>query len=172
MTDTVPIRSETPKDHSAIRHVNQQAFGCDAEAELVDALRDGGLALVSLVAEFERQIVGHILFSPVRISGKNGTAESVPLAPMSVLPEFQRQKIGSKLLMVGVTACQAMGHRSVLVLGHPEFYAKFGFSARLAEPLENPFGGGEAWMAMELVSDSLKGVEGRVEYPAPFNALE
>ena len=91
---------------------------------------------------------------------------------MSVLPEFQRLRVGTKLLMVGISACQAMGHRSVLVLGHPFFYSRFGFSARLAETLENPFGGGEAWMALELVPDALKGVEGRVEYPAPFGDLE
>ena len=68
-------------------------------------------------------------------------------------------------------ACRKKGHKIVVVLGHTEFYPRFGFSAELAQPLESPFGGGEAWMAMELVSGALAGVEGRVEYPPPFEGM-
>jgi putative acetyltransferase len=88
---------------------------------------------------------------------------------MAVLPEFQRQQIGSKLVTVGLAACRAMGHTIVVVLGHPEYYPRFGFSSELAQPLVSPFGSGEAWMALELVPESLKGVNGTVEYPAPFD---
>ena len=172
MTATVLIRPELPTDREAISNVNQLAFGSDAEANLVDSLRDGGFVAVSLVAEIDGKVVGHILFSRVQISGQTGILESLSLAPMAVLPEFQRQRIGTKLLTVGLATCRAMGHKIVLVLGHPEFYPKFGFSAELARPLESPFGGGEAWMALELAPSALEGVIGSVKYSSPFGAFE
>ncbi|MFY9254175.1 MAG: N-acetyltransferase [Fuerstiella sp.] len=172
MTATVLIRPELPTDQDAISNVNQLAFGSDAEANLVDALRDIGYVELSLVAEIAGKIVGHILFSRVLISGTTGVVESLSLAPMAVLPEFQRQRIGTKLLTVGLATCRATGHNIVLVLGHPAFYPKFGFSVELARPLESRFGGGEAWMALELVPKALDGVEGRVEYSLPFGGFE
>ena len=169
---TIMIRPENASDRDAICKINRLAFGNNAEANLVGALRDGGFVVVSLVAEMNGKVVGHILFSRVQISGKTEILESLSLAPMAVLPEFQRQRIGSKLLTVGLATCRAMGHRIVLVLGHPEFYQRFGFSSALARPLESPFGGGEAWMALELVPKSLEGVKGKVEYSPPFNVFE
>ena len=80
--------------------------------------------------------------------------------------------IGSRLVKEGLEVCRQRGHAIVVVLGHPEFYPRFGFSAELAASLESPFGGGEAWMALELVTGSLAGIKGRVEYPPPFNVLE
>lgn len=168
---TILIRRELPKDRDAIRSVNQAAFGNDAEANLVDALRDGGFVELSLVGEIDGKVVGHILFSRVKISGKTGILEMLLLAPMAVLPEFQRQRIGSKLVTVGLATCRGMGHKIVMVLGHPGFYPRFGFSTELARPMESPFGGGEAWMALELVPKALEGVEGRVEYPPPFHVV-
>jgi putative acetyltransferase len=91
---------------------------------------------------------------------------------MAVLPDFQRRGIGSKLVEAGLEACRKQGHKIVVVLGHPDFYPRFGFSAELAQPLKSPFGGGEAWMAMELVPGALEGVVGRVEYPPPFGSIE
>lgn len=169
---SVVVQPETPHDRKAVWTVNRSAFESDTEANLVDALRDGGFAEVSLVAAIDGKIVGHILFSRVQIIAKVGSVEAVSLAPMAVLPEHQRQGIGSKLVVAGLTACRERGHKVVVVLGHPEFYPRFGFSADLARRLKNPFGEGEAWMAMELVPGALEGIEGRVEYPAPFNALE
>lgn len=167
-----PIRPETAEDRAAIWQVNQQAFGGDDEANLVDALRDGGFVEVSLVAETDGQVVGHILFSRVTINTKVGTVDALSLAPMAVLPEHQRKGIGTRLLWDGIGACQKLGHRIVLVLGHPKFYSEFGFSAELARRIESLFGGGEAWMALELWPDSLKGIEGRVEFSPPFGAFE
>jgi len=91
---------------------------------------------------------------------------------MAVLPEFQNQGIGSALVRAGLEHCREQGHRTVIVLGHPYFYPRFGFSAKLAEPLWSPFGGGETWMAMELAPGALGGVAGRVEYPPPFISFE
>jgi putative acetyltransferase len=162
------LRPETSADHEAIRNVNRLAFGQDDEARLVDALRDGGFLRVSLVAEQGGQVVGHILFSDLPIITEAGTIPALSLAPMAVLPEFQRQGIGSALVRRGLDECRKQGHKIVIVLGHPAFYPRFGFSAKLAERLVSPFPGGKAFMALELVPGALDGVKGRVQYPPPF----
>ena len=127
---------------------------------------------MSLVAEMDGQVVGHILFSRVAIVTEFGTVEALSLAPMAVMPDCQRQGIGSKLVEAGLEACRERGHKIIVVLGHPEFYPRFGFSAELAQPLESPFGGGDAWMALELVPGALEGVQGRVEFSPPFSEFE
>ncbi|HMP57741.1 MAG TPA: N-acetyltransferase, partial [Gemmatales bacterium] len=162
------IRPEAVADHEVVRHVNRLAFGRDDEAGIVDALREGGHAWVSLVAEVKGRVVGHTLFSDLPILTDSGTVSAVSLAPMAVLPEYQRKGIGSALVEKGLEVCRAQGHRIVVVLGHPEFYPRFGFTAKLAEPLSSPFGGREAWMALELVPGALGGVSGWVCYPPPF----
>jgi len=167
----VLIRTETTADQEAIRLVNRLAFGQDAEPHLVDALRDGGYVRLSLVAEKDGEVVGHILFSDLPIITEVGTVPSLALAPMAVQPALHRQGIGSALVRRGLDVCREQGHRIVLVLGHPDFYPRFGFSTNLAEPLSSPFGGGEAWMAMELVPGALVGVVGNVQYPPPFNEV-
>jgi putative acetyltransferase len=165
---TLIIRPETTADQDAIRQVNRLAFGQDDEARLVDALRDGGYVRVSLVAEQAGQVVGHILFSDLPIITGAGSVPALALAPMAVLPEFQRQGIGSALLRTGADECRRCGQRIVVVLGHPNFYPRFGFSPKLAERLASPFPGGEAFMALELVPGALGGVTGTVQYPPPF----
>ena len=172
MNDFVAIKSEADRDQQSIWAVNQTAFDGDDEANLVDALRDGGFVMVSLVAELDEEIVGHILFSRISVLTETGTVDAVSLAPMAVLPDYQRQGIGSKLVKAGLQTCRQQGHMIVVVLGHPEFYPRFGFSADLARPLESPFGGGEAWMAMDLVPGALTGAAGSVKYPPPFGAIE
>ena len=164
------IRPETSADHAAIREVNQLAFGGDAEARLVDALRDGGHVRISMVAEADPQVVGHILFSALTIATPRGILDGLSLAPMAVIPSHQRRGIGSSLIREGLRACREAGHRVVIVLGHPEFYPRFGFSATLAEPLHSPYSG-PAFMAVELVPGSLEGVEGDVTYSPPFEEL-
>lgn len=168
---SLSIRPESPTDHEAIRQVNRLAFGKDEEARLVDALRDGGYVQVSLVAERDEQIVGHVLFSDLPIITDSGTVPALALAPMAVVPKFQRQGIGSQLVRCGLDVCREQGHPVVIVLGHPAFYPRFGFSSELAQPLLSPFSG-EAWMALELVPGALDGVAGRVEYPPPFGVFE
>jgi putative acetyltransferase len=159
----VTVREERPEDLEAIREVNRQAFGRDDEARLVDALRDGGYARLSLVAEESDRVVGHILFSDLPI----GTLHGLALAPLAVLPAHQRQGIGSRLVREGLRLCAEAGHRIVLVLGHLEFYPRFGFSAQRAERLRAPFTG-PSFMALELVPGALAGVSGKVRYPPPF----
>lgn len=164
------VRPEVPADHEAIRHVNRLAFGQDDEARLADALRDGGYLRVSLVAGQGGQVVGHILFSDLPILTHAGTISALALAPMAVLPEFQNQGVGSALVRRGLEECRRQGHRIVVVLGHPAFYPRFGFSPKLAASLDSPFSGRESFMALELVPGALEGVAGRVQYPPPFGA--
>lgn len=170
--ESAPImRPEVSADHVAIFEVNRLAFGQPAEARLADSLRDGGHVRVSLIAEKDGQVVGHILFSDLPIITKAETIPALALAPLAVHPDFQRQGIGSALVRVGLELCRNQGHRIVTVLGHPNFYPRFGFSAKLAESVSSPFGGGEAWMALEFAAGSLKDVVGRAEYPPPFRNL-
>ena len=171
MNASVRIRQEYPPDRDAIWRVNQEAFGGSAEADLVDALRNGGFAAVSLIAEVDGRIVGHIMFSEVTIQTNKVPFEILSLAPMAVLPRFQRQGIGSALVEAGIEECRKLGYSSIVVLGHPEFYPRFGFSSDLASRLSCPFGSGEAWMALELVPGALEGVTGMVQYPAPFDVF-
>lgn len=169
---TLEIRPETDKERKTVGNVNRAAFETEDEANLVDALRGGGYVEVSLIAEEDGEIVGHILFSRITIDTNVGTVDALSLAPMAVLPSHQRQGIGSKLVEAGLEVCRKQSHKIVVVLGHPEFYPRFGFSAELAQPLESPFGAGEAWMAKELVPGAMEGVVGKVEYPPPFSVFE
>ncbi len=164
------VRPEVATDHEAIGHVNRLAFGQDDEARLVDALRDGGYLRLSLVAEQGEQVVGHILFSELPIITQASTIPALALAPLAVLPDFQKQGIGSARCAKGLDECRRQRHRVVVVLGHPTFYSWFGFSPKLAASLDSPFSGRESFMAVELVPGALNGVTGKVQYPPPFNA--
>jgi putative acetyltransferase len=165
------IRPEEEKDYHAIWNVNRLAFGeRTEEAKLVDELRDEGYNRLSLVAEDGGTIVGHILFSDLPIETRNGAVQALALAPLAVTPSRQRQGIGSALVREGLRLCAEQGHRIVVVVGHPSYYCRFGFSAQLAERLDSPFAGPE-FMALELVSGALDGVSGKVAYPPPFGRM-
>jgi serpin B len=121
------VREEQGGDIAAIRRVNELAFGQTAEADLVDTLRREGAVAVSLVAEVDGAIVGHILFSPVEIRSARFVGSGVGLGPMSVLPSLQRRGIGSALVREALRRCRAAGRTVVVVLGHAEYYPRFGF---------------------------------------------
>jgi putative acetyltransferase len=161
------IREERPADHAAVREVNRLSFGQEDEANLVDALRGGGYTRLSLVAERNGVVVGHLLFSSLPIDTAAKIVEALALAPMAVLPGHQRQGVGSQLIRDGLAMCRERGHRIVVVLGHAEYYPRFGFSTALAERLRSPFPGPH-FMALELVPGALDSVEGEVQYPPPF----
>jgi len=164
------IREETPDDVESIRQVNRAAFGAEAEAHLVDRLRSEGLVITSLVAVEDGRIVGHILFSELPVETKDGLLRVAALAPMAVLPEFQLRGIGSALVGHGLAACRERGQVGVLVVGHPAYYPRFGFSAAAAKKLLSPFSG-DAWMALEFVPGALAGVAGTVRYPEAFGPV-
>ena len=163
----VIIRPENATDHPAVRAVNEAAFHGAEEADIVDALRREGAILLSLVAELDRRVVGHILFSRMSIEASNESIAAVALAPMAVLPGHQRQGIGGRLIANGLERLREMGERIVIVVGHPDYYPRFGFSSALARRLESPFDR-EAFMALELSAEALGNIRGRVRYPPAF----
>ena len=169
----VVIRAETAEDDGGIDAVNRSAFGGDQEARLVRLLRERGSVIVSLVAVDETDhIVGHILFSPAAIVTSSHEMQVASLAPMAVMPAHQRSGIGSTLVERGLQECKRAGYRAAIVVGHPSFYPRFGFSPALVANLENPFAKGDAFMGIELSRGSLSGLRsGRVVYPRVFDAL-
>ncbi len=140
MTTTI-IRPEGPGEHTAIAEVNRLVFGSDAEARLVAALRKADCfdSSLSLVAVHDGLVVGHILFSPIRIETDDGNVPAMALAPMAVLPACQRHGIGSALVWQGLQACRRAVHSIVVVLGHADYYPRFGFRpsqpTRVARPI-------------------------------------
>jgi putative acetyltransferase len=151
----------------AIREVNETAFGGSEEADLVEKLRSDGSVLHSLVAELGSTIVGHILFSRMWIKTTSELVPAVALAPVAVRPEHQRMGIGQKLVGHGLHMLRAEGERIVIVVGHPSYYPRFGFSTERARLLEAPFHR-EAFMALALVTGALEHVKGPVVYPSAF----
>jgi putative acetyltransferase len=121
------IRPEAPRDQRAVYAIHVRAFPQPGEARLVDALRAAGAATISLVAECDGRVVGHILFSPVRIEGEGVGFDAQGLAPVAVDPDRQRDGIGSALVRAGLDACRDGGHTIVFVLGHAAYYPRFGF---------------------------------------------
>ncbi|MBL8953502.1 MAG: N-acetyltransferase [Myxococcaceae bacterium] len=165
------IRGERPDDLEAIRSLNRLAFGGDGEAHLVDALRASGHVIASLVAEQAGELAGHILFSPLPIRTAARMIPAASLAPMAVKPGFQRRGIGSQLVREGLEVCRAKGYEAVIVLGHPRYYPRFGFTAGLAKGITSPYSShAEAWLALELQPGALAGVTGSVEYPPAFQS--
>ena len=124
----VTIREEKPDDVPAIREVNDRAFGQTLEGRLVDLLRANNGMVLSLVAVTDDRIVGHILFSPVTLTSEAGQLHGAGLGPMAVLPGFQRQEIGKKLISAGVQILRSGETPFIVVLGHPEYYPRFGFT--------------------------------------------
>ena len=163
----VVIRCEDAEERSAVRSVNLAAFGQVDEADLVDRLQQEGVVLLSLVAAVGRKIVGHILFSRMWIDTANSSIPAVALAPMAVLPGHQRQGVGGRLIRSGLDGLRGRREQIVIVLGHPDYYPRFGFSPEKARALESPFRP-YAFMATELSLNALDGICGRVRYPAAF----
>jgi putative acetyltransferase len=161
------VRAEREADRSAVRLVNEAAFGGREEADLVEALHTERVVLASLVAVADHRIVGHILFSRMSIETATGLVPAVALAPMAVLPDYQRHAIGTRLAREGLDVLRGLGERIVIVVGHPAYYPRFGFSSETARSLEGPFSR-EAFMALELEPGALDGVSGRVRYPNAF----
>jgi putative acetyltransferase len=165
------LRPESPVDIVAIDRIHELAFGRPDEARLVAALRltDAYIPEVSLVAADQTEVVGHILLTRILIRSADSVTPALALAPLAVLPDFQRRGIGSALVQHGLdTACQ-LGHAIVVVLGHAGYYPRFGFEPAHPYGIGAPFAvRSDSWMVRELVPGALRGVCGMVQYAAPF----
>ena len=168
----VEIRDETPSDYSAIRELNERAFGGAAEAKLVDMLRAAKKIVISLVAVHQNQVVGHISFSPVTVAEGPENLQAVGLAPMSVLPKFQNRGIGSKLVREGLEACKRAGYEVVVVLGHTKYYPRFGFLKAKDCGLHNEYNAADSFMVLELQKGVLQEIRGLVKYAPEFREAE
>src|SRR4030042_2066139 len=161
------IRPETAQDYAAIHEVNALAFGQEVEPRLVEALRPlpEFIPELSLVAVEAGRVVGHILFSPMFIETKDGAVPALALAVLAVRPELQNQGVGSQLVRDGLERCRSLGHRIVVVVGHPNYYPRFGFSPARARGLEAPFPvPDEAFLALGLGAGALNGIAGVVTF--------
>lgn len=169
-TETMTIRTESAQDYAAIRQLHRAAFGGDEEARLVDALRDGGGLTVSLVAEEQGQIVGHIALSPMQ--QRNGPATALGLGPMAVVPGRQKQGIGSALVNAALEAARGEGTHAIFVLGHPDYYPRFGFIPAHEKGIQSTYDvPAEAFMVLELQPGTLDDSSGVVHYHEAFDNL-
>jgi putative acetyltransferase len=164
------IRLERPEDASRVRHVNELAFGQPLEADLVDRLRPVCTNSLSLVAE-DDAVVGHILFTPVVIEGTAREVLGMGLAPMAVLPGHQRQGIGSQLVRRGLDILRERGCPFVVVVGHPEYYPRFGFKPASTHGIVSQWEGvpDAAFMVLVLDARVMTGVSGVAKYREEFN---
>ena len=169
----IKINHETPEDIEAIWQINKQAFDRPEEADLVNRLRQAGALTISLVAVVEGSTVGHIAFSPMRIERHPEPCKVIGLAPLAVLPEFQRQGIGLQLTLAGLEACTQAGYDIAIVLGHPEFYPRAGFERASVHGIfcgfEVP---DEVYMVKELKAGMLSKYGGKTAYHSAFDGVD
>ena len=166
------IRSENKNDYEAITNINDLAFGQKNEGEMIINLRvnKGFIPELSLVYEEDNKLIGHILFYPLDIVNNNIRFNSLSLAPVAVLPDFQSMGIGSQLIEAGLSKAKEIGFTSCVVLGHPKYYPKFGFERASKWNIKPPVDEipDEAFMAIEMLPGSLKGKSGIVEFPKEY----
>jgi putative acetyltransferase len=162
----IEISEEHPDDLPAIREVNRRAFEQDLEANIVDALRANGAALLSLVGKVNGRVAGHIMYSPITVNGVEGAA----LGPMGVLPEYQRQGIGSALVEAGSRRLRESGCPFVIVLGHADFYPKFGFVPASTRSITCEWDvQDDVFMVLVLDESKMDRARGRAQYRHEFS---
>jgi putative acetyltransferase len=163
----INIRNEEAKDIDQVREVVRAAFPSDAESRLVDALRENGKAVISLVAASGDEILGHILFSPVRTTPPS-EEKGLGLAPVAVRLDVQSQGIGSKLIQEGLRLCQELGYDYCVVLGGPKYYQRFGFEKASTFGIRNEYGVDDEFM---IIHFSDRSVAGLVQYASEFGVF-
>jgi putative acetyltransferase len=166
----IETRYELPEDWNAIRDIHLCALG-EGEARLVDLLRRRG-DVIGLVAVAGGRVVGHIMFSPMTVEQAPEGFRAIGLAPLSVLPEFQKQGIGSKLVKAGLQACRGYGYDVMFVLGHTAYYPRFGFSRASDNGIENEYNAGDSFMVIELKQGVLPLISGMAKYAPEFREAD
>lgn len=169
----IKVRAETPADFRAIDVVNLSAFQGEDEAQLIAELRKSKEFIpdLSLVAELNGRIVGHVVLSRVQLKSAKGDSEILALGPMSVVPSQSHRGIGSELIEAAVARARALCYPAIVVAGHPDYYLRFGFKLAKSWPLScNLSIPQDALTAMELDDGALRD-GGVVEYPEIFQAL-
>jgi putative acetyltransferase len=162
----IEIREERAGDVAAIRDVNKRAFGQDLEGNIVDALRSNVAVLLSLVATLNSEVVGHIMYSPITVGEVTGAA----LGPMAVLPGRQRQGIGSKLIKTGNRKLKDAGYPFIIVLGHPNYYPRFGFQPASTFGIKCEWNVPDGvFMLLVLDEAKMQGVSGLAKYRHEFS---
>ena len=166
------VRQEILKDISAIRRVTEMAFNGKTEADLVDALRKNSHSVLSLVAVQDEDVIGHAMFSPVRIVSDTESFDAVSLRPMAVLPDLQRQGVGSDLVRRGLSELRQRDYGVCVVLGHAAFYPRFGFLPAQQFKIRCKYDvPDEAFMVTELRKGALAKIRGTVEYSNEFDTV-
>jgi putative acetyltransferase len=165
------IRNEIPADHSSVHALNVAAFESPVEADLVEALRESADPLISLVAVEDEKLIGHILYSPVTLTG-HPELKCMGLAPMAVSAEHQKTGVGTALITEGLKRCRDLGIEVVVVLGHPDYYPRFGFTPTVEYGINSEYDvPAEVFMLLELQPDSLAGKTGTACYHPVFANL-
>lgn len=153
---------------AAVHELNKLAFGQDQEGNIVDALRSNGAASLSMVATLDDRVVGHIMYSPASVADVAGVA----LGPMAVLPAYQRQGIGTKLVEAGNRTLKDAGCPFIIVLGHAAYYPRFGFKAASTHGIncewEVP---DDVFMLLVLNPGKMQGVSGLATYRQEFSSI-
>jgi putative acetyltransferase len=167
------VRAERVADAAGIRTLHEAAFPTSAEADLVELVRAsaGFLADLSLVAELDGTVVGHILLSPVTLETGGGSESVLQLAPMAVVPAHQREGIGSALVIAGLDAAEVRDEPLVLVLGHPWFYPRFGFRPAITFGIRSPRAGPEAAFMVKPLTTYRRELSGQVVLPPTFDGV-
>jgi putative acetyltransferase len=169
---TLSIRREKPGDEHAVYMVNLRAFGRDSEPKIVDVLRKNCPEGISMVAEQDGRIIGHILFTPARIEGEEKGIPGMGLGPMAVFPECQGKGAGSALIRAGLAVVRRTGSLFVAVVGHPRFYPKFGFVPASRYGVRCPYEGvpDDAFMVHAFDPQAFRGVHGIVRMRPEFDS--
>lgn len=174
----INLRQETSEDFGQVFNIIKEAFKTEpfsdfTEQFLVDRLRksEAFIPELSIVAEIGDKIVGHILMTKIKVINNTSSFQSLALAPVSVKPAYQNKGIGGQLILMAHAKAIELGYKSIVLLGHEYYYPRFGYERASKFDIKLPFDDApdENCMAIELIQDGLKGVNGIVEYPKEFN---
>jgi putative acetyltransferase len=166
------VRSERLDDIERVREINLEAFETETEANLVNALRNSGIHYISLVFVKNNEVMGHIFFSPVELAGDTSGLRIMGLGPMAVHPKFQNKGIGSSLIKAGIERCKSEGVDIIVVLGHPNYYPRFGFEPSIKYGIKSEYEvPDDVFMVLGLNNYALKNKQGTIKYNKAFNSV-